>query len=337
MYIIDMPLSKPYQIIIKDDLTSYINEEIKKVYKNKNIYIVTDKRVGDIYLSSIKNALKDFYVKEVVIEGYEKSKSLDTYASVCEELINLGITRSELLIALGGGVIGDLVGFISSTLYRGIPFVQIPTSLLAQVDSSIGGKTGIDFLNHKNIIGAFNQPKLVLIDPTVLKTLPVEELKNGYGEMVKHALIHSKKLFDLLMEHKLNVTKEIIYENLLIKKYHVVLDEFDNNIRMKLNFGHTFGHIIELKTGVLHGEAVIDGMLCAIDYAIDKNLLSKEVKEEVLSLYKVLELDYHNYDYHEFLRDVKYDKKNLAKTINLILITEIGESVIYPVSEEELI
>ena len=337
MYTIDMPLSKPYQIIIKDNLTSYINEEIKKVYKNKNVYIITDERVGDIYLSSIKNALKDFNVKEVVIEGYEKSKSLEVYASVCEELINLGITRSELLIALGGGVIGDLVGFISATLYRGVPFIQIPTSLLAQVDSSIGGKTGIDFNNHKNIIGAFNQPKLVLIDPQMLKTLPLRELKNGYAEMVKHALIHSKKLFDLLMENKLNVTSEIIYENLLIKRHHVIMDEFDNNIRMKLNFGHTFGHIIELKTNVLHGEAVIDGMLCAVDYAIDKGLLTHNVKDEVLKLYNELELDYHLYDYHEFLSDVKYDKKNIAKTVNLILITEIGKSIIYPVSEEELV
>lgn len=337
MYTIDMPLSKPYQIIIKDDLTSYINDEIKKVYKNKNIYIITDVRVGDIYLSSIKTALKDFNVKEVVIEGYEKSKSLEVYASVCEELINLGITRSELLIALGGGVIGDLVGFISATLYRGVPFVQIPTSLLAQVDSSIGGKTGIDFNNHKNIIGAFNQPQLVLIDPKMLKTLPLRELKNGYAEMVKHALINSKKLFNLLMENKLNVTSEIIYENLLIKRHHVINDEYDNDIRMKLNFGHTFGHIIELKTGSLHGEAVIDGMLCAIDYAIDKGLLTQCVKEEVLKLYNELELEYHVYDYHEFLSDVKYDKKNIAKTVNLILITEIGNSIIYPVRQEELV
>ena len=115
------------------------------------------------------------------------------------------------------------------------------------------------------------------------------------------------------------------------------MDEFDNDIRMKLNFGHTFGHIIELKTNVLHGEAVIDGMLCAIDYAINKGLLTLSVKDEVLKLYNELELDYHLYDYHEFLSDVKYDKKNIAKTINLILITEIGKSIIYPVSEEELV
>ena len=336
MYIIDMPLSNSYQIIIKNNLLVNIDDEIKKVYKNKNVYIITDERVAKLYLQNVKNALSSFSVQAIIIEGYEKSKSLETYASVCEELINLGASRGELLIALGGGVIGDLVGFVASTLYRGMPFVQIPTTLLAQVDSSIGGKTGIDFLGHKNILGAFNQPKLVLIDPTVLKTLPIRELKNGYGEMIKHALISSEKLFNLLEESGLNVTEEIIYHNLLIKKEFVLADEFDKSERMKLNFGHTFGHIIELKYDKLHGEAVIDGILCAIDYAIDLNILESDVKTKVLNLYKLLELDYKVYDYHEFLPDFKYDKKNIAKTINLILIDQIGHAIIHAIKESEL-
>lgn len=336
MYIIDMPLSNSYQIIVKNNLLVNIDDEIKKVYKNKNVYIITDERVARLYLQNVKNALSSFSVQAIIIEGYEKSKSLETYASVCEELINLGASRGELLIALGGGVIGDLVGFVASTLYRGMPFVQIPTTLLAQVDSSIGGKTGIDFLGHKNILGAFNQPKLVLIDPTVLKTLPIRELKNGYGEMIKHALISSEKLFNLLEESGLNVTEEIIYHNLLIKKEFVLADEFDKSERMKLNFGHTFGHIIELKYDKLHGEAVIDGILCAIDYAIDLNILESDVKTKVLNLYKLLELDYKVYDYHEFLPDFKYDKKNIAKTINLILIDQIGHAIIHAIKESEL-
>lgn len=336
MYTIDMPLSSSYNIVIRNDLTSYIQDEIKKVYKNKNIYVITDERVGDIYLSPIKHALNEFNVKEIVIEGYEKSKSLETYSYICETLINLGASRNELLIALGGGVIGDLVGFVSASLYRGMPFVQIPTSLLAQVDSSIGGKTGIDFNGHKNIIGAFNQPKLVLIDPKVLQTLPLRELKNGYGEMIKHALIYSPKLLELLKVNKLNVTEEIIYENLMIKRSFVLNDEFDKNERMKLNFGHTFGHIIELEENLLHGEAVIDGMLCAIDFAIDRGVLNKEVKEQVISLYEILELNYHKYDYHKLMSRVKYDKKNIAKTINFILIDKVGNAVIYPVEEAAL-
>lgn len=336
MYIIDMPLSKKYQIIIKDNLLDDVDNEIKRVYKNKNIYIITDERVGELYLKKIENSLSSFNVKSIVIKGYEESKSLQTYAMICEELIQMGASRNELLIALGGGVIGDLVGFVASTLFRGMPFVQIPTSLLAQVDSSIGGKTGIDFLGHKNILGAFNQPELVLIDPTVLKTLPIKELKNGFGEVVKHALIYSKELIELIKVNKLNVTEEIIYQNLMIKRYFVLADEFDKDERMKLNFGHTFGHIIEMRYHKLHGEAVIDGILCAIDYAVDNNVLSKEVKEEVISLYQTLELDYQEHDYHEFSNDVKFDKKNIAKTINLILIDQLGHAVIYPVKESEL-
>ena len=331
MYTIDMPLSSPYKIIIQDNISSYINEEIKKIYKHDVIYIITDERVGDIYLSSIKHALKDFVVKEIVIEGYEKSKSINMYTYLCETLINLGVSRNELLIALGGGVIGDLVGFVAATLFRGIPFVQIPTSLLAQVDSSIGGKTGIDFAGHKNIIGAFNQPKLVIIDPKFLLTLPERELKNGYAEMIKHALIASPKLYALLKENKLNVTKEIIYENLMIKRSFVLDDEFDNGKRMKLNFGHTFGHIIELENNVLHGEAVIDGMLCAIDFAIDKNILNGDVKKELVDLYNLLSIEYHDYDYHQFLDKVKYDKKNIASTINFVLIDKVGSAVILPI------
>ena len=336
MYKINMPLSTPYDIIVANNISEYIEEEFKKIYKNKNIYIITDERVGKLYLDLIAKSLKSYNVKSVVIEGYESSKSLDTYAYLCEELINMGATRGELLVALGGGVIGDLVGFVAATLYRGMPFVQIPTSLLAQVDSSIGGKTGIDFIGHKNILGAFNQPKLVLIDPEFLRTLPVREIKNGYAEMIKHSFIYSPKLLKMLEESKLNVSGEIIYENLLIKRAHVLEDEFDNAKRMKLNFGHTFGHIIELKNDCLHGEAVIDGMLCAIDYSIDLGLISISVKEKITDLYKKLELEFHEYDYHDFLSSVKYDKKNIAETINFILLKEIGEAIIYPVKVGDL-
>ena len=337
MYTIDMPLSKGYQIIVKDNLLDDLDSEIRKVYNNKNVYIITDERVASHYLQKICDALRLFNVKHIIIEGYEHSKSLECYAEVCEKLINLGATRGELLIALGGGVIGDLVGFISATLYRGMPFVQIPTSLLAQVDSSIGGKTGIDFLGHKNIIGSFNQPKLVLIDPTVLNTLPERELKNGFGEVIKHALISSPELFDLISVNKLNVTEEVIYHNLMIKRKFVLADEFDNNERMKLNFGHTFGHIIELEENLLHGEAVVDGMLCAIDFAIDLDLIDRNIKDIVLSLYQKLGLHYTQRDYKKYLPSVKFDKKNIAKMVNFILIDKIGNALIYPVKEDELV
>jgi len=336
MYELEMPLSTPYNIIVRNNIEDYLSIEIKKIYKNRKIYIITDERVGALYLNKIVDLLSDFDVKYIIIEGYEKSKSIETYSHVCKKLIELGAAREEMLIALGGGVIGDLVGFVAATLYRGMPFVQIPTSLLAQVDSSIGGKTGIDFAGHKNILGAFNQPKLVLIDPKFLQTLPIREMKNGYAEMIKHALIYSPNLFFTLLKNKYDVTEEIIYENLRIKAAHVIGDEFDKGKRMMLNFGHTFGHIIELRTSVLHGEAVIDGILCAINFAIDKNILSQDIKDYVIELYEALELDYHEYDYHDFLSEVKFDKKNIAEEVSFILIKNIGEALIYPVKVGEL-
>ncbi len=337
MYTIDMPLSNGYQIVVKDNLLNELDAEVRKVYTNKNIYIITDERVALHYLERVSEALSLFNVKYIIIEGYEQSKSLKCYAEVCEKLIELGASRGELLIALGGGVIGDLVGFISATLYRGMPFIQIPTTLLSQVDSSIGGKTGIDFLGHKNIIGSFNQPKRVLIDPTVLKTLPERELKNGFGEVIKHALIASNELFDLIDINKLQITEEIIYHNLMIKREFVMADEFDHNERMKLNFGHTFGHIIELEENLLHGEAVIDGMLCAINFAIDLKIIDISLKEKVISLYEKLELNFTERDYKKYLPKVKFDKKNIAKVVNFILIDKIGNSIIHPVKEEELV
>ena len=225
MYQIKMDTSSQYDIYIENGILDKINEYLGMVYHEKNVYIITDERVASFYLDRVCTLLIDYNVKSVVIKGYEESKVLETYADVCSQLIDLGISRNEMLIALGGGVIGDLVGFVAATLYRGVPFIQIPTSLLAQVDSSIGGKTGIDFKGRKNILGAFNQPKMVLIDPLVLMTLPEEQLKNGYGEMIKHALIGSKKLFNLL-EDSTDVTEEIIYENLSINI---------NNYIMKVN------------------------------------------------------------------------------------------------------
>ena len=213
----------------------------------------------------------------------EESKVLSTYAYVCEELIKKDIRRNNLLVALGGGVIGDLCGFVAATLYRGIPYVGIPTSLLSQMDSSIGGKTGIDFYNRKNIIGAFKQPSMVLIDPKVLNTLDIKEFNNGMGELIKHGAIGNKILLDLLFDKPM-ITEDIIYESLTVKKRVVELDEFDLKERMTLNFGHTFGHAIELKYGYKHGEAVAIGMLMAIEMGIDLGITDKSCYDIIYNI-----------------------------------------------------
>lgn len=325
-----------YDIIIEDGLLSHLSFYIKNVYKNKKIYILTDDNVEKLYLNQAIKALEnDFDVDYVVIPHGEESKTISTYANVCEALIEKGIKRNHLLLALGGGVIGDLCGFVAATLYRGIPYVGIPTSLLSQMDSSIGGKTGIDFAGRKNILGAFKQPSMVLIDPKTLDTLDEREFNNGMGELIKHGAIGNYKLLKML-DNKPKITEDIIYESLTVKKRVVELDEFDLKERMTLNFGHTFGHAIELKYGYKHGEAVAIGMLMAINMGVDLGVTDKSCYNDILKVLKLYNLPIEHYDYKEYLKDILFDKKNIAGTINFIFLTELGKCVIYKLTEEEI-
>lgn len=325
-----------YRIIIEDGLFDHIGDYIKQIYKNNKVFIVTDDNVAKLYLKKVTTVLeKDFTVESVVIPHGEASKCLTEYSHICEELLKKDIRRNHLLLALGGGVIGDLTGFVASTLYRGIPYIGIPTSLLSQMDSSIGGKTGIDFFGRKNILGAFKQPSMVLIDPKVLNTLEPSEYISGMGELIKHGAIGNKKLFDLL-DTRPGVDEEIIKESLSVKKKVVEIDEFDTGERMKLNFGHTFGHAIELKYGYKHGVAVGIGMRMALTMGVDLGVtdpLAKDTINHILDKYGFPQVEY---DYKEYLADVVYDKKNIAGTINFIFITKLGEAVIYPIREDDL-
>lgn len=325
-----------YDIIIEDNLLSHLSLYISKVYKNKKIFIITDDKVGPLYLKRIIKELSNTYdVDYVVIKNGEESKNINTYAYICEELINKGIKRNHLLIALGGGVIGDMTGFVASTLYRGLPYVGIPTSLLSQMDSSIGGKTGIDFAGRKNILGCFKQPIMVLIDPKTLDTLDDREFNNGMGELIKHGAIGNYNLLKML-EDKPEINEDIIYESLTVKKAVVEIDEFDLKERMTLNFGHTFGHAIELKSGLKHGEAVAIGMLMAIRLGEDLGVTPKSCYEAINNILIKYNLPNDKYDYKEYINDIMYDKKNIAGTINFILLTKLGECIIYKMTEEEI-
>ena len=325
-----------YDIFIENGIISKANEYIKEVYKNKKVYIITDSNVEKLYLNQlIKSLENDFVVDYVVVPAGEESKCLSVYASVLESLLEKNIRRNELLIALGGGVIGDLVGFISATLYRGLPYVSIPTSLLSQMDSSIGGKTGIDFYERKNIIGCFKQPSLVLIDPLTHKTLEKREFNNGMGELIKHAIIGNDHLFNLLLNQSI-IDENIIYESLSVKKRVVELDPFDQGERMLLNFGHTFGHAIELKMNLKHGEAVAIGMLMAIKFGIDLGITDSAIYNDVKQVLDLYELPSYEVDYKEYLKETLYDKKNLAGIVNFILVDKIGHAFIHKVKEDEL-
>jgi len=325
-----------YDIVIENGLLSHCVDYIKTVYSNKKIYIVTDDNVEKLYLKTVMDSLATAYdVDYVVIPHGEESKTINVYANICESLIEKGVKRGNLLVALGGGVIGDMTGFVAASLYRGIPYVGIPTSLLSQMDSSIGGKTGIDFAGRKNILGAFKQPSMVLIDPNTLKTLDNREFNNGMGELIKHGAIGNYKLLEML-KSKPEIDENVIFESLSVKKRVVEIDEFDLKERMTLNFGHTFGHAIELKYGFKHGEAVALGMLMALEMGADLGVTDKSCYDEIYNILKLYELPLEKYNYRDYLKDVFYDKKNIAGTISFIFLTKLGSCCIYKLTEKEI-
>lgn len=324
-----------YSIKIGSGLIANVNKELKRIYSNKKVYIITDSNVGPLYLDAVRSYLTDFEVLSITIAAGEQSKSLSVYASVVEQLIDLGMKRNELLLALGGGVVGDLTGFVASTIYRGVPYASIPTSLLSQMDSSIGGKTGIDFHDKKNIIGAFKQPKLVLIDPDTLNTLPKEEFNNGMGELIKHGCIGNAFLLDMLTD-KFTIDEDVIYQSLMVKKKVVEIDPYDQKERMYLNFGHTFGHVIELKEGYRHGEAVANGMLMAIKLGIDLGITDEKCYDSLKKILLKFELPIKEYDYRTYLKDILFDKKNLAGNLRIVFISDFGSVLLKQFSESEI-
>lgn len=337
MKTIDLNLkNNGYKVYIEEGILDKALDYISTIYNNKKVYIITDDLVSTFYLEKLENILKEKYiVHSIIIKNGEASKCFDSYVDVCKKLIELDIRRNELLIALGGGVVGDLTGFVASTIYRGVPYVQIPTSLLAQMDSSIGGKCGIDFYDRKNIIGAFKQPKLVLIDPKTLDTLSDREFSNGMAELIKHSIIGNKALYEKLLT-KPKIDEDIIYESLKVKAKVVMEDEFDTGNRMILNFGHTFGHIIELEYGYKHGEAVGIGMLMALRLGIDLNITPKSLYEDTYKILSLYNLPTECYDYKKYLEKTIYDKKNLAGVVNFILIDKLGSCIIYKIDENKL-
>ncbi len=318
-----------YQIFIKQDLITELETYIYKVYAHKEIFILTDEHVFDLYKEKMVKVLPHYTVKWCVIKPGEEAKSMDIYQDVIHQLIALGIKRNHLILALGGGVIGDLSGFVAATLYRGLPYIQIPTSLLAQVDSSVGGKVGINLAEGKNLLGSFYQPKAVLIDPTFLKTLPAVEYTNGLAEMIKCGLIADKKLFNHFLTHD-KVTETEIARAISVKRKLVLKDPFDQYERMLLNFGHTFGHAIEKQSAfaIKHGYAVSHGMLIALKLGIKlgySDNVYQEVKQ-VLNRLKLVEDE--PLDYHTYINSLSTDKKNLADGFRFVYLEKIGKSFI---------
>jgi 3-dehydroquinate synthase len=318
---------REYDIYIKDHLLDNIENYLDV---SKNYIIISDDNVSKLFVNKLSNKLSNNYLIDFP-EG-ESSKSFFQYERIANILLKKEVKKDSIIIALGGGVTGDLAGFLASTILRGIEYIQIPTTLLSQIDSSIGGKVGINTESAKNCIGSIYPPSLVLIDPKVLDTLPEKHFNNGVAEMIKYGMIKSKSLFEDLKN--LDIKSNIgyyIYQSLLIKQELVEKDEFDERDRRLLNFGHTFGHAYEAfykYEKYLHGEAVGLGMLFMVDKEIESEL------KVVLSKYNLPSED--TVTKEELLQYVKLDKKAKNNGIYVVMVDKIGEAYIIKKQIEEL-
>ena len=279
-------------------------------------------------------------VFKMVLQHGEQAKSVQNFQKILNFLADNNFDRTDLILAVGGGVVGDISDFVASSYLRGIQYIQIPTTLLAQVDSSVGGKTAINILAGKNLVGAFYNPKGVIIDTTVLNSLPNRELKAGLAEVIKYAFIENKSLFSLLKKYTKKILlkdqkiiEEIIFLSLQTKAMIVNKDEKENGIRAILNFGHTFGHAIEAHgeyKKILHGEAVAKGMKVASKISYLENLISEKEHKEVIALLQNFEFDLslEQYKYRELKPYIFRDKKIKAGKLNLVLLNKLSNAVV---------
>ncbi len=338
---------KSYNIFIERGIFQEIGKYISKVYKKKKVVVVTDTNVDSLYGDKlVKNLENSGYIpSKVVFDAGEENKNFDTLTEVYEKIIDSGIKRGDMLIAFGGGVVGDLAGFAASTIYRGMDFIQIPTTLLAQVDSSVGGKVAVDTSRGKNLVGSFYQPKMVIIDPELLKTLDEREVRSGMAEVIKYGAIYDNEFFDSLMgkedlKSSLKDIEKIIRRCCEIKAKIVEIDELDMGLRMILNFGHTLGHAIEKYYNYAkytHGEAISIGMyeitILGEKLGITKTGESKKIKE-ILQKYELPIED--KVRLEDLIEIMKSDKKNISGVLNFIFLSEIGQVEVKKVAEEEI-
>lgn len=333
---------RSYPIIIEDGLITRIGRDLAERKVGTKYGVIADDHVASLYGSTLMKSFDEAGItaKLFTFPQGEESKNLEIFGNLHRELAQAGFDRSDALVGLGGGVTGDLTGFVAATYMRGIPFVQVPTTLLAQVDSSVGGKTGIDIPEGKNLVGAFYQPKVVFIDTAVLTTLPMKEYCGGLAEVIKYGVIRDRDFFFFLennIDHILALDRqtiqEMIYTCCRIKADVVAEDERESNIRRILNYGHTIGHGIEAASdySIIHGEAVAMGMVAALRLAVGSGLCERQEAGRVATLI-------HNYGLpteipYDLDRDrikgyLLSDKKTIGKRVFYVLPTKIGDVVI---------
>ena len=342
---------KIYDICL-DDSYKYLAEKLEEIgVKNRKICIITDSRVAPLYLMEIANLCSGITSKVVhfVFEEGEENKHLGVIEKIYEKLILEKFDRNDYIIALGGGVTGDMAGYAAATYLRGIKFVQLPTTLLSQVDSSIGGKTGVDFKKFKNMVGAFHQPALVYMNLNTLKTLDDRELSAGMAEVIKHGLIKNASYYqwirsnaEKILTRDYETLEHMIYESCLIKGGVVERDPKEMGERALLNFGHTVGHAVEkLKNfGLLHGECVALGSVAAASISKNKGLISEDDFCHICETFQRFHLPVHvdNLSAEDVLAATKSDKKMDGGKVKFILLNRLGEGFIdREVSDQEIL
>jgi 3-dehydroquinate synthase len=329
-------LNNSYSIYIGEGIfENRLQAEVSRLAPSK-IAIVTDSNILKLYRDKIQKALPSAEVFS--FSAGEAQKNMAVILELFSNLSSAGLDRHSLIIALGGGVTGDMTGFLSSIYLRGVPFIQVPTSLLAMVDSSIGGKTGVDTKEGKNLLGSFYQPKAVIMDTDFLKTLPEAEFTNGMAEIIKHALIKDKNYVKFLYENRESIRMlsepfltEMIARSCQIKAEVVQKDEKERSLRQILNFGHTIGHAIEnaMNYAIPHGFAVAMGMIAEAALSVQRGILAEDDFEKIGKLIKDYGLlcftdELKNMNEDSFFRSAKLDKKNKAGSIRVVMLKELG-------------
>ena len=330
-------LKPPYEVIVGHDSLPRAGEFIAQILPAGKCGLVTDENVAPLYAGTVRDSLTDagFSVTTVTIPAGENSKSLHQPGEICDRLIAGGVDRGGFLVALGGGVVGDLAGFAASVYSRGIPHIQIPTTVVAQVDSSIGGKTGVNSRAGKNLIGSFHQPALVITDPDTLATLPKREFNEGMAEVIKHAVIRDAALLDDLEDIARIDLPSLIARNVKIKAAIIAADEFETEgLRAQLNFGHTIGHAIENAAGYgryLHGEAISLGLAAALYLSVKKAGFPPADAERTLGILRSLHLPVRlpaDLTTDALMAALSHDKKFQAGAIRYILSEKPGSAFV---------
>ena len=330
---VSVELSKaPYKVLIGAGAISFSGELISRMSKPCRCVVVTDSNVGPLYAEAVELSLSQagFQPVRVTVPAGESSKSISQLGFICDAMIEAGLDRASLLIALGGGVVGDLAGFAAAVYYRGIPYIQIPTTIVSQVDSSVGGKTGVNAAGGKNLIGSFHQPRLVIADTETLRSLPEREFNEGFAEVIKHAAIRDPAMLDSLDD-----LPSLIARNVGIKAAIVAEDEFETKgLRALLNFGHTIGHGIEASAGYgkfLHGEAISLGLLAACRLSVEKSGLTEQEAARIssaLASYKLPSRLDDSIETDAIFSALKKDKKFAAGGIRFVLLRRLGDAFV---------